>query len=58
MVATEAEGTHHRPPHDAVFHHQIACHRRRNLGHMIPVVFFAHAWLPVATDGQAKELAF
>ena len=49
--------THYGPTHDAIFHHQVLCQRRRDLGHVMPVVFFAHAWLPIAADGEAEKFA-
>lgn len=45
---------HHRPSLDAIFYHQVLGHRGGNLGHIAAVVFFTHARLAVAADGEAE----
>ena len=53
----DAERTHHRPTHDPVFCHEVLCHRRRDLGHVVAVILLAHAWLTITTDSQTEDLA-
>jgi hypothetical protein len=44
------------PSPDAILDHEMLCHRRRDVDHMVAVVFLAHACFAVATDSEAKVL--
>ncbi len=46
--------SHHSPPLDPVLGHEVFGHGRRDLGHVVAVVFLAHAGSSVTTDGQAE----
>ena len=43
-------GAHHCPSLDAVFHHEVFCHRGGNLCHVMPVLLFTEVQSAVAED--------
>lgn len=49
--------THLSPSYNSIFDHQALGHRRRDLGHVVPVVLLTHARLAVAADGQTEEFS-
>lgn len=49
--------TYLRPSDYSIFDHEVLCHGRRYLGHMMAVVFFAHTRFPVSQYGQTQEVS-